>query len=122
MPISSARKRSGPRRTKNLEGAAAGAEEIARAEIMVNGKQEISALLDGHEVFFHPDHLDDYGLMTLVSKTLDVVESGDVFVHRERGYLPQGNLGLHARNLQFVKVDGPLGPRSVLNFHGLWNG
>ncbi len=36
--------------------------------------------------------------------------------------MPQGNLGLHARNLQFVKVRGPSGPLSVLNFHGLWNG
>jgi len=36
--------------------------------------------------------------------------------------VPQGNLGLHARNLQFVKVLGPSGPLSVLNFHGLWNG
>ena len=107
---------------ENLEGAPAGADEIAHAEIMVFAKQEIGALLGGHEVFFHPNHLNDYGLMTLVSKTLDVVEAGDVFVHRERGYVPQGNLGLHARNLQFVKVNGPSGPLSVLNFHGLWNG
>ncbi|HKN29889.1 MAG TPA: endonuclease/exonuclease/phosphatase family protein [Roseiarcus sp.] len=107
---------------ENLEGVPAGAYDIAHAEIMVYGKQEIGALLAGHEVFFHPNHLNDYGLMTLVSKRLNVVESGDVFVHRERGYVPQRNLGLHARNLQFVTVDGPLGPLSVLNFHGLWNG
>jgi endonuclease/exonuclease/phosphatase family metal-dependent hydrolase len=36
--------------------------------------------------------------------------------------VPQGNLGLHARNLQFATVDGPAGPLSVVNFHGLWNG
>ena len=89
---------------------------------MVYGKQEIGALLGGHEAFFHPNHLNDYGLMTLVSKRLEVVELGDVFVHRERGYVPQGNLGLHARNLQFVKVRSPSGPLSVFNFHGLWNG
>jgi len=39
---------------ENLEGAPAGADEIAHAEIMVYGKQEIGALLAGHEVFFHP--------------------------------------------------------------------
>jgi Endonuclease/Exonuclease/phosphatase family len=103
----------------NLEGALAGTDEIDHAEIMVYGKHEIGALLGGHEAFFHPNHLNDYGLMTLVSRSLDVVESGDVFVHRERGYAPQGNLGLHARNLQFVTVDRRLGPLSVLNFHGL---
>jgi endonuclease/exonuclease/phosphatase family metal-dependent hydrolase len=107
---------------KDFEGARAGAEAIAHAEIMVYGKQQIGALLDGHEVFFHPHHLNDYGLMTLVSKALDVADSGDVFVHRERSYLPRDNLGMHARNLQFVTVDGPSGPFSVVNFHGLWNG
>jgi endonuclease/exonuclease/phosphatase family metal-dependent hydrolase len=107
---------------ENLEGVPAGADAIVHDEIMVYAKQEIEALLGGHEAFFHPNHLDDYGLMTLVSKALDVVDSGDVFVHRERGYVPQGNLGLHARNLQFVTVDGPAGPLSVVNFHGLWNG
>ncbi len=107
---------------ENLEGFPAGADEIAHAEIMAYGKQQVGALLASHEVFFHPNHLNDYGLMTLVSKQLNVVESGDVFVHRERGYVPQGNLGLHARNLQFVTVDGPSGRLSVVNFHGLWNG
>jgi len=91
----------------NLEGAAAGAEPIVHDKIMVQGRREIGALLDDHEVFFHPNHLNDYGLMTLVSKRLGVIESGDVFVHRERGFVPQGNLGLHARNLQFVEVEGP---------------
>ncbi len=107
---------------EGLEGVPAGADAITHAEIMVYGKQEIGALLDGHVAFFHPNHLNDYGLMTLVSKTLCVVESGDVFVHRERGYVPEGNLGLHARNLQFVTVAGPSGPLSMVNFHGLWNG
>ena len=106
----------------NLEGVSAGADAIVHDEIMVYAKQKIGALLGGHEAFFHPNHLDDYGLMTLVSKALDVVDLGDVFVHRERGYVPQGNLGLHARNLQFVTVDGPAGPLGVVNFHGLWNG
>jgi endonuclease/exonuclease/phosphatase family metal-dependent hydrolase len=107
---------------EHLNGATAGADVIDHAEIMVYGKQEIGSLLGGHKAFFHPHHLNDYGLMTLVSKTFGVVDSGDVFVHRERGYVPDGNLGLHARNLQYVTVEGPLGPFSVMNFHGLWNG
>jgi exonuclease III len=74
---------------ENLEGVAAGADDVVHAEIMVYGKQEVGTLLPGHEVFFHPNHLNDYGLMTLVSKRLEVVESGDVFVHRERGYVPR---------------------------------
>ena len=107
---------------EGLEGAAAGGWPLSHDDIMVTGKQEIAALLDGHEVFFHPHHLDDYGLMTLVAKRHEVVESGDVFVHRERGYIPEGDIGHHARNVQFVTVATPAGRVSVMNFHGLWNG
>jgi len=107
---------------EHLDGAAAGSDVIDHAEIMVYGRQEIEARLGRHKVFFHPHHLNDYGLMTLVSKRLAVVDSGDVFVHRERGFVPEGNLGAHARNLQYVTVERPGGPLSVVNFHGLWNG
>ncbi|RBP06240.1 endonuclease/exonuclease/phosphatase family protein [Roseiarcus fermentans] len=105
-----------------LEGAPAGGAPLAHDAIMVTGKQEIGARLGGHAAFFHPHHLDDYGLMTLVSKRLDVVESGDVFVHRERGYVPEGDIGHHARNVQFVTVATARGRVGVMNFHGLWNG
>ncbi|HZZ62460.1 MAG TPA: endonuclease/exonuclease/phosphatase family protein [Roseiarcus sp.] len=107
---------------ENMEGAPAGGVGLVHAEIMVFGKQEISALLSGHEAYFHPHHLDDYGLLTMVSKGLRVVEAGDVFVHRERGYVPEGDIGLHGRNVQFVTVEASEGRFSVMNFHGLWNG
>ena len=45
-----------------------------------------------------------------------------MFVHRERGYVPEGDIGRHARNVQFVTVATPRGRVSVMNFHGLWNG
>lgn len=64
---------------ENFEGARAGAEDIAHAEIMVYGRQRIKALLQGHRAFFHPHHLNDYGLMMLVSKRLPVVRAGDVY-------------------------------------------
>ena len=107
---------------EGLEGAPAGGRPLAQDTIMVTGKQAIGALLDRHAVFFHPHHLDDYGLMTLVSKELEVVESGDVFVHRERGDIPEGDIGHHARNVQFVTVRTPQGLLGVMSFHGLWNG
>ena len=72
---------------ENLQGVAAGAAPLSQAEVMVYGKQTISASLDSHRAFFHPHCLNNYGLMTLVSKRLEVVDSGDVFVHRER-WLP----------------------------------
>ena len=107
---------------EGLEGASAGGRPLDQAKIMVRGRQEISALLADHEAFFHPHHRDDYGLMTLVSRRLRVVDSGDAFVHRERGYIPEGDIGHHARNVQFTTVETPEGRISVMNFHGLWNG
>ncbi len=109
-------------RYHGLDGASAGGRPLDQDAIMVNGRQEIAARLDGHTAFFHPHHLNDYGLMTLVAKRLEVVGSGDVFVHRERGFIPEGDIGHHARNVQFVTVATPEGPVSVMNFHGLWNG
>ena len=97
-------------RYQGLDGASAGGRPLDQDAIMVNGRQEIAELLDGHAVFFHPHHLDDYGLMTLVATRLEVVESGDVFVHRERGFIPEGDIGHHARNVQFVTVATPAGP------------
>lgn len=109
-------------RYQGLDGASAGGRPLDQDAIMVSGKQEIAAQLDGHAIFFHPHHLNDYGLMTLVAEPLGVVQSGDVFVHRERGFIPEGDIGHHARNVQFVTVATPDGPVSVMNFHGLWNG
>lgn len=107
---------------EGLEGALAGGRPLDQSRILVRGRQAIAARLDGHRDLFHPHHRDDYGLLTLVARRLEIIESGDVFVHRERGYIPEGDIGHHARNLQFVTVATPKGPLTVMNFHGLWNG
>ncbi len=107
---------------EHLEGSAAGGMAINHDNIMVYGVQEISATLDTHDVYFHPHHLENYGLAMFVKKTLPILESGEVFVHREKGYLPDGDVGLHARNVQYVTIETEKGHRTVCNFHGLWNG
>jgi endonuclease/exonuclease/phosphatase family metal-dependent hydrolase len=58
----------------------------------------------------------------LVSKKLNVTEEGDVFVYKQRGFIPEGDVGTHARNIQYVTVETSNGPFTVINFHGLWNG
>ena len=89
---------------------------------MVYGMQDISTLLDGHISYFRPHHLDNYGLMMLVKKSLSVVEERDIFVYKEQGYVPEGDVGFHARNVQYVTFETPKGNRTVINFHGMWNG
>lgn len=82
----------------------------------------IQGILTDHIMFFRP-HVDDYyGLAIFVSKKLKVLEEGDVFVYQDRGWVHEELLGNHARNLQYITIETSLGPRTVLNFHGLWNG
>ena len=85
--------------------------------------QEISKVLPNHVSYFHPHHLDNYGLQILVKKDVKVVEEGDIFVHKYKGYVPEdGILGNIARNIQYVTLETSTGRVTVINFHGLWNG
>jgi endonuclease/exonuclease/phosphatase (EEP) superfamily protein YafD len=36
--------------------------------------------------------------------------------------LPEGDIGNHARNIQFITTEFQDSPLTVVNFHGLWNG
>lgn len=105
----------------HLEGHGAGNLPIDHSQIMVYGMQEISKLLSDHESKFHPHHLENYGLQMLI-KNFDIKECGDIFVHKERGYIPEGNVGFHARNIQYATIETQNGPVTIINFHGLWNG
>ena len=105
---------------KHLEGHPAGGLEISHEQIMVYGLQDISSVLPNHSAFFRPHHLDNYGLLMLVNKNLIVKEEGEIFVYRHKGYIPEGDVGNHARNIQYVTIETPSGPITVINFHGLW--
>lgn len=91
-------------------------------DLMTRGAQEISELLSGYTTFFHPHLLGSYGLMMLVKKDLVIKEQGDVFVYKHHGYIPEGDIGKHARNIQYATLETASGPFTVINFHGLWNG
>lgn len=107
---------------EHLEGAPAGGVSIDHEEIMVYGLQEISTLLSSHTAYFRPHHLDNYGLLMLIKKDISVLNEGDEFVYKERGHIPEGDVGYHARNVQYATISTPHGTRTVMNFHGLWNG
>lgn len=106
-----------------LEGALAGGAPISHENIMTYAFQEISAVLPDHIPYFKPSFLHSYGLCMFVHKDLIVINEGDVFVHLERGYIPEGaDVGNHARNMQFVTIETETGSKTILNIHGLWNG
>lgn len=107
---------------EHLEGSSAGGIPINNNGIMTEGMQEISALCEGHVSYFRPHHGDHYGLMMLVKKDLEVVAEGEVFVYKEKGYVPEGDVGNHARNIQYITFLYNQKLLTIINFHGLWNG
>ncbi|MFA6227231.1 MAG: endonuclease/exonuclease/phosphatase family protein [Candidatus Paceibacterota bacterium] len=107
---------------KKLDGQVVGGRNLEHDKIMINGKQEISRILPNYTAYFRPHLMDHYGLLMLIKKDLEVLEEGEVFVHKEKGHIPEGDVGHHARNIQYIKIDTEKGSRTVINFHGLWNG
>lgn len=107
---------------EHLEGVRIGGVEAKHEEIMVYGKQEITDIMREYIPLFKPHHLDNYGLLMLVNKDLEILQEGEIFVHKEKGYLPEGDVGHHARNIQYVSVASNGKVVTVINFHGLWNG
>ncbi|MCX6790539.1 MAG: endonuclease/exonuclease/phosphatase family protein [Candidatus Kaiserbacteria bacterium] len=107
---------------ESLEGRLVGGVEISDDQIMIRGLQEISETLPNHVAFFRPHHGDHYGLLMMVSKNLTVSEEGEVFVYKHKGFVTEGDVGNHARNIQYVTIETETEPLTVINFHGLWNG
>lgn len=107
---------------EHLEGVSAGGLALHNEQIMTKGLQDISAALPHHKAFFRPHHGDHYGLLMMVNENLSVVEEGELFVYKTKGYVTEGDVGNHARNIQYVTVETENGSMTVINFHGLWNG
>ena len=106
----------------HLDGYKAGGKKIDHSEIMVHGFQEITKVLSDFVPYFRPHHGDHYGLLMLVRKNIEVKVEGEIFVHKHKGYVPEGDVGNHARNIQFITTGFNSSPLTVINFHGLWNG
>ena len=105
-----------------FEGRSAGGKPLQNQDTMTKGLYDISSALPGYASYFRPHLLENYGLCLFVKEGHQVIEEGDIFVHYEKGYIPEGDIGNHARNLQFVTLDTASGPFTIMNFHGLWNG
>lgn len=107
---------------RHLEGVAAGGIPLKNDGIMTSGLQDISKVLSDHISYFRPHLMNDYGLMMAVNKSLEVIAEGELFVYKEKGHIPDGDVGNHARNIQFVTIMADGRPITIINFHGLWNG
>jgi endonuclease/exonuclease/phosphatase family metal-dependent hydrolase len=57
-----------------------------------------------------------------VRKGIDVKGVGEIWVYKEPGYIPEGDIGFHPRNLQYAHITYKESEYIVCNFHGFWNG
>lgn len=107
---------------EHQQSGSAGEKDIIQDDILVYAKQEISKILVDHSSYFHPHHLENYGLMTLLHKNILIKKSGDIFVFKYKGFIPEDDIGHHARNIQYFTFNLDGKEITVINFHGLWNG
>ncbi len=90
----------------------------------LNSFYTIEKLLPNHQLIFHPSFLDSYGVCMAVKKSVEIIKSGELFIFKHKGYVPEVDLGRHARNLQYaaIKLTPNSKPITIINVHGLWNG
>jgi len=80
---------------------------------------DIEKILPNHIGYFRPHYIETYGLAIFVKKELLVEMENECFIHRYKGYIPEGEVSNHARNVQVVilKINGD--KLNIFNFHGL---
>lgn len=82
---------------------------------------QLQAVLPDHRGYFASSQQEE-GLAIFVRKTVPVVQTGDVFVHRSKDSWIEGQPGTKGRNLQYVQLQHQGKPLTIANLHGLWNG
>lgn len=106
----------------HFEGSLAGGVVLNHTTILTDALSQVARVLPDHEYYFHPHVGENYGLATFVKKGIDILGSGEVFVHKHKDFVPEGDIGLHARNVQYLTLMHGDIPLTIMNFHGLWNG
>src|SRR3989338_8074279 len=68
-----------------------------------NQIENISRVLTDHTHLFYSHYMDWYGLAIFIKKDIEVLEEGDVFVHKTReDKFEDDNMENHARNIQYI--------------------
>ncbi len=83
---------------------------------------DMSAALPQFKHHFRPHFFDFYGMAMFVKEGIEVIEEGEQYIYKEKGWVSPEEFGNHARILQFVTVRTDSGIQTILHLHGLWNG
>ncbi len=96
--------------------------EIIYNDAMLDIYEDIKKVLLNYVGYFRPHLKDYYGLAIFAKNNLDIIEEGEHFVHKHKGYVPIDHIGFHAKNIQYIKILLNQKNITIMNFHGLWNG
>lgn len=80
----------------------------------------IQAALTDHENIFTLNCFHSFGIAMFYKKSLLMQERKEVCIYREPGYVSSEDIADHCRNMQFVKLQTPIGEIAVCNLHGAW--
>jgi endonuclease/exonuclease/phosphatase family metal-dependent hydrolase len=96
---------------------------FSKQGIDLNHLDTLKGQLPDYECFYHPHLGDWWGLAIFIKKDLNVIDSGEVYVHKEKGFnYDLETLGHTAKNLQYATIQTDKGEHTVINFHGLYTG
>lgn len=96
--------------------------EIIYTDAKLDIYEDVKNTLNNYTGYWRPHLGDYYGLAIFLKNNLKVVDEGEFYVHREKGYIPNDHVGFHAKNIQYVKIFLNNKLVNIINFHGLWNG
>jgi exonuclease III len=97
--------------------------EVLFKEVNLEHLDTLKNQLPGYQYLFHPHIGDWWGLAMFIKKDIQIIDSGEVFVHKNMGWNYELELQGHtAKNLQYATIETRNGLRTIINFHGLWNG
>lgn len=100
------------------------AEEFAAGRSMEGVEPQLLAKLNtalsNHVSYFRPSFFDFWGLTIFVKKDISVLAEGEHFIYRERGWISNEDIADHARHLQYLTIQQPEGPLTIVNLHAAW--
>lgn len=105
---------------EEMLGKIAGSAELIGID--TNLLKNIQKVLPDYVCYFRPHFNDYYGLALFVHKKVEVLNEGELFVYRERGFINPNENGDHARNLQHIRIRSENHEYVIAQVHGLWNG
>lgn len=94
-----------------------------KQNVDLNHLDTLKKQLSEYQCFYHPHLGDWWGLAMFIKKGINVVDSGEIYVHKEKGYnYDLEVLGHTAKNLQYTTLQTENGERTIINLHGLYTG